>query len=250
MNETTKLHRLDIALLHRGLVRSRAQAKDFIRRGFVEVNGQPARRLSAIVTPDTAIRVSEEAPHYVSRGAEKLLQGLEEFGMTPSGRIALDVGSSTGGFTEILLSKGANHVFAVDVGRAQLHDSLRRRPDVTTLEGTDIRTLCASELRHPIEAITIDVSFISLAKVLPSVFRLAGANCWMIALIKPQFELGPSAVGRGGQLRPAADTTRATEEIQSFVAGQPDWNVNGIVESPILGGAGNREFLIAAQKYS
>ena len=201
-----------------------------------------------MVSAEDPIELSAETVVHVSRGAEKLIGGLAAFGYKCRDRIALDVGASTGGFTEVLLERGARHVFAVDVGRGQLHDRLRADPRVTSLEETDARTLTTELIAGPITAIVADVSFISLGKALPAAFALAEPGCWLIALIKPQFEVGPTLVGKGGIVRDAAARERAVDDIRRWLSDDMGWRVTGVVASPITGGDGNSEYLIGATK--
>jgi 23S rRNA (cytidine1920-2'-O)/16S rRNA (cytidine1409-2'-O)-methyltransferase len=238
--------RLDLRVVELGLAPSRARARDLIRRGLVEVAGVVAMRPGAGVAADAPIRVTGPEAGYVSRGALKLVAALEHFRFPASGAVALDVGASTGGFTEVLLAAGAHRVYAVDVGRDQLHPRLREDTRVVSLEGRDARTLDRTLVPEPVGAVVADVSFISLAKVLLVPLALAGPGAWLVALIKPQFEAGRDAVGKGGIVRDAAERRRAVDLVRGWVAAQPGWRVEGIIPSPIAGGSGNEEFLLGA----
>ena len=230
----------------RGLAPSRARARDLIQRGFVKVDGRACLKPSTSVSASQSVELANNAPGYVSRGAEKLIAALDAFHFSAAGRVALDVGASTGGFTQVLLERGATRVYAVDVGHSQLSPSLGADPRVVSLEGTDARALDAIRVPEPIGAIVADVSFISLAKALPAALALAAPAAWLVALIKPQFEAGPGHVGRGGIVREAAVQQRAVREVRTWMAGQDGWSVAGVVPSPIPGGSGNAEFLIGA----
>jgi 23S rRNA (cytidine1920-2'-O)/16S rRNA (cytidine1409-2'-O)-methyltransferase len=238
--------RLDVALVDRGLVRSRAQARDLIRRGLVRVSGAQVLKPAALVDDTVALEVYGAAAGFVSRGGEKLEAALAAFGFDARGRTALDVGASTGGFTQVLLARGAAHVFAVDVGHGQLHPALLEDRRVTSLEGYDVRALTRAEIPAPVSAIVADVSFISLAKALPAALALAAPGAWVAALVKPQFELGPEAVGKGGIVRDGDAQAAAVAGVRGFFSQMPGWQVVGVIASPIEGGSGNREYLIGA----
>ncbi|MEM9427954.1 MAG: TlyA family RNA methyltransferase [Pseudomonadota bacterium] len=235
--------RLDQALVAKGLAPSRSKAHALIRAGAVTLNGDVATRPATLVG-DGEIALTHDPCPWVSRGALKLLHALEHFGVAPSGT-ALDVGASTGGFTEVLLSRGAAEVYALDVGRDQLHPSLRADPRVQVLDGLNARDV-ADEV-PPVDWIAADVSFISLTKALSAPLRRARPGAWLVALIKPQFELGPKEVGKGGVVRNPADWSRAVARVQDFVS-TSGWEVAGVTESPITGADGNREWLLAARR--
>lgn len=237
--------RLDKALLARGLVPTRSRARDLIVRGAVCVDGAVELKPGAVVSDDAPI-VLQEASDYVSRGSHKLAAALDAFGLDPAGRVALDIGASTGGFTDVLLKRGAAHVFAVDVGHGQLDPRLRADPRVTSLEGCDARQLTTREIDRAVTAIVADVSFISLEKALPAGLQLAAPGSWLVALIKPQFEAGPQAVGKGGIVRDVAVRDQQAERIAAWIGSLPGWHVDGVIVSPIEGGSGNREFLLGA----
>jgi 23S rRNA (cytidine1920-2'-O)/16S rRNA (cytidine1409-2'-O)-methyltransferase len=238
--------RLDQALVQRGLVETRSKARDLILRRLVTVAGQVTDKPSQLVSADTVVQVAFDHVAYVSRGAEKLVVALDAFGFDPAGRTCLDVGASTGGFTEVLLVRGAVRVHAVDVGRGQLHAKLQADPRVVAYQATDARTLTRTLIPDPVTAIVTDVSFISLTKALPAALALAAPGCWLAALVKPQFEAGREAVGKGGIVRDEATRKRALDDIRAWLAAQPGWRVIGSCASPILGGDGNQEFLIGA----
>lgn len=239
--------RLDKALLARGLVPSRSRARDLIMRGAVSVGGAVAMKPGAVVAEDASIELAEAAD-YVSRGALKLEAALDAFGFDAKGRMALDVGASTGGFTEVLLARGAAHVFAVDVGHGQLHPRLAADPRVTSLEGQDVRGLTEQEIPQPVSAIVADVSFISLEKALPAALAFAAPGCWLVALVKPQFEAGRAAIGKGGLVREASVREAQAEKIAPWVNELSGWRITGLIPSPVTGGSGNEEFLLGAQR--
>ncbi|MEQ1717842.1 MAG: TlyA family RNA methyltransferase [Hyphomicrobium sp.] len=238
--------RLDQRLVADGLVASRARALDLVKRGFVRVDGNVCVRPAQLVTAYAVISLAENTPGFVSRGAEKLAAALDYFGFEPRGRVALDAGASTGGFTEVLLQRGAGRVYAVDVGRGQLHERLRDDKRVVSLEEQDIRLLDRGLIPEPIGAIVADVSFISLTKALPVALELAAPDAFLVALIKPQFELTPGDIGKGGIVRDEAARARAVDSVRAFVAGVSGWRVLGVIESPITGGSGNIEYLLGA----
>ena len=238
--------RLDKLLLERGLVPTRARARDLILRGAVTVGGTVERKPGAAVAPAAAIALSEAAD-YVSRGGLKLAEALAAFGFDPAGRTALDVGASTGGFTEVLLQGGAAHVYAVDVGHGQLHPRLKEDRRVTALEGQDARRLSAEQIGESVSAIVADVSFISLEKALPAALGLAAPGAWLVALVKPQFEAGRDAIGKGGIVRDAAVRDAQGEKVAAWLGAIAGWEVLGVIPSPIEGGSGNQEFLLGAR---
>jgi 23S rRNA (cytidine1920-2'-O)/16S rRNA (cytidine1409-2'-O)-methyltransferase len=239
--------RADRLLVDRGLFDSRAKAQAAIAAGLVTANGQPVRKPSDDIPVDAAIEAAPAHP-YVSRGGVKLATALDRFGFDPKGRVCLDVGASTGGFTQVLLERGAARVTAVDVGTAQLHASLRNRDDVIVMETTDIRALDATAVAPPPTLVVIDVSFISLKLALPPALRLAATAAQLVALVKPQFEAGRDAVKKG-VVRDAAIHAAVCDDIAAFVTGL-GWPVQGVIPSPIEGGEGNREFLLGAARES
>jgi 23S rRNA (cytidine1920-2'-O)/16S rRNA (cytidine1409-2'-O)-methyltransferase len=243
-----RLARLDLHMVERGLVRSRARARDLIRRGLVEIAGMVETRPGARVAADAAIRLSGAADAHVSRGASKLIAALDHFRLPVAGVVALDIGASTGGFTEVLLERGATRVYAVDVGHDQLHARLAADPRVVSLEDCDARRLDRTLVPEPVGALVADVSFISLTKALPVPLTLTRPGAWLVALIKPQFEAGRAAVGKRGIVRDAAARQRAVALVRDWIAGQPDWCVLDVIASPIAGGSGNEEFLLGATR--
>jgi 23S rRNA (cytidine1920-2'-O)/16S rRNA (cytidine1409-2'-O)-methyltransferase len=236
--------RTDRLLVERGLFDSRAKAQAAIEAGLVRANGTVVRKTSEEIACDAEL-IATPAHPYVSRGGVKLTAALDQFGIEPKGRVCLDVGASTGGFTQVLVGRGAKLVYAVDVGKAQLHASLRNRPEIVSLEESDIRTLPASTFDDAPSLITIDVSFISLTLVLPAVTALAAQHAVLVALIKPQFEAGRARVKKG-VVRDAAVHQAVCDDTEAFVT-QLGWTVRGLMPSPIVGGSGNQEFLMAAE---
>lgn len=241
--------RLDVALVARALAPTRSRARDLIVRGLVTVDGVAASKPGQIVPAVAVIAVSGEDAFIASRGAIKLKSALDAFGFDPAGRIALDVGASTGGFTETLLERGAARVYAVDVGRDQLLPRLKADPRVTSLEGTDSRSLGPELVPQPVTAIVADVSFISLTKALPQALALVGPGSWLVALVKPQFEAGREALGKGGIVRDEGARTAAVRGIETWLTGA-GWQVAGVIVSPITGGSGNTEYLLGAVRAS
>ncbi len=237
--------RLDQHLVEAGLASSRARAKALIEAGAVTVDGTVARKPSQAVATGAEVAVTADPCPWVSRAAFKLLHALDEFGLNPRG-VALDVGASTGGFTEVLLARGVARVFALDVGHGQLHSRIAADPRVVGLEGVNARDIPAG-LVPPVDWIVADLSFISLEKALPGPLALARPGAVLVALIKPQFEAGRAHVGRGGIVRDAAVHEAVRARIRDWLEGL-GWQVTGEAASPIEGGDGNREFLIAAQK--
>lgn len=240
--------RLDSVLVERGLVRSRASGRDLVRRGFVLVDGMIEVKASRSINSAHVISMREDAPQYVSRGAEKLIAGLAHFEFECAGRRFLDVGASTGGFTEVLLRNDALEVFAIDVGRGQLDAGLKNDPRVHNLEGVDARKIEGSGVQAPVDALVCDVSFISLTKALPAPLMFVRRGGWAIALVKPQFEAGPDDVGSDGIVKDDAVRARVVEDVRAWFDTQSGWRVHGIIPSPIAGGSGNAEYLIGARR--
>lgn len=239
--------RLDHALVDRGLVASRARARDLVLRGLAKVNGVTASKPGQMVADQDAIAVPDEAAARVSRGGEKLAAAIDAFALTADGRIALDVGASTGGFTQELLARGAARVYAIDVGHGQLHSTLAADPRVVAMEGIDVRSLTRARIPDAITAIVVDVSFVSLTLILPAVLPLAARGAWLVALVKPQFEVGRVAIGKGGIVKDEMARLQAVERVRTVIAPWPGWAVIGTIDSPIAGGSGNRETLIGAR---
>lgn len=240
--------RLDELLVRRGDFATRSRARDAIERGTVQVDGRTAVRPGQSVSETVSIAVDDPAQRYVSRAALKLIAGLGHFGFDPAGCRALDIGASTGGFTQVLLERGAAHVTAVDVGHGQLDARLSRDPRVTSHEGLNARDLAPSHLNASPEFLVSDVSFISLRLALPKALELAGAGARGVFLVKPQFEAGREAIGKGGLLKNPGDALRIAAELQAWLDGQPGWRSLGFCPSPIEGGDGNREFLLGGIK--
>lgn len=236
--------RLDEALVSRGLCSSRSRARDSILRGTVRVDGEAAVKPSQMVGPNNILTLHDEARQYVSRAALKLKHGLQHFAIDPRGRNCLDIGASTGGFSQVLLEQGATHVTAIDVGHGQMK---LEDPRLTLIEGLNARDLSAEHIVHPVELIVCDVSFISLKLALPPALMLAEEGAALVALIKPQFEAGREALGKGGIVTDPREHERVCHEITQFLREQ-GWRVQGLTASPVEGGDGNREFLIAAVK--
>lgn len=232
--------RLDQALVERGLVASRERAQAMVRAGLVRIDGEMTLRPDQMIERDQAIEIAGSTA-YVSRGGEKLSAALDAFAIDVAGRGCLDVGASTGGFTDVLLRRGAARVIAVDVGYGQLAWSLRQDSRVIVLERTNIRNLAA--LPQPADLAAIDVSFISLRLVLPRVRELLTPPAEVIALVKPQFEVGKGKVGKGGVVRDAAEHERVVSELSRF-ANDIGYDVAGEIASPLRGAKGNREFLL------
>ena len=239
--------RADRYLVDHGYFDTRAKAQAAIEAGGVFADGVRVAKPAQKIAPGAAIK-AEPAHPYVSRAALKLLAGLDAFGVDPSGRVCLDVGASTGGFTHVLLERGAAFVAAVDVGRDQLHPSLRGDKRVLSLEASDARDLTLAMIggRAP-ELIVCDASFISLEKVLPAALALAAPGARLVTLFKPQFEVGRAHVGKGGLVKDQAAVERAKENARAFLA-RAGFELVGEINSPITGGDGNREYLIAAMK--
>jgi 23S rRNA (cytidine1920-2'-O)/16S rRNA (cytidine1409-2'-O)-methyltransferase len=237
--------RIDRLLVERGLFESRAKAQAAIEAGLVTANGAIVRKASEEISADADLRASAAHP-YVSRGGVKLAAALDHFHFDPKGRVCLDVGASTGGFTDVLLRRGARRGYAVDVGRGQLHESLRARPEVVSLEATDIRTLSPARLDERPNLVVIDASFISLKLILPGALTLAEPPARAVALIKPQFEAGREALKKG-IVRDKSIHAAVCDDITAFVISL-GWRVIGIMPSPIAGGDGNAEFLLGATR--
>lgn len=240
--------RLDQALVARGLVATRARARDLVLRGKVTVDGRLASRPALMVGAASRLDVEPGAADYVSRGALKLRAALDALALDPSGRIGIDIGAAHGGFTEVLLERGASKVYAVDNGHGQLDRRLADDPRVVNLESTDARLLGAAHVPEPVGIIVADVSFVSLAKVLAAALALAAPGAVLAVLVKPQFEVGPALVGKDGVVRDPAARQRALDEFVAWLCRQPGWRLLGTLPSPIEGGSGNLEFLVGAVK--
>ncbi len=239
--------RLDEALVARHLSPSRSRARDMVLRGSVMVNGAVNTKPSKTIFEADNIEVTDTAQHFVSRAALKLVHALDHFNLSPRDKFCLDIGASTGGFTQVLLERGARHVVALDVGHGQLVPMLADDPRVTSIEGQNARDLSNLELAGEPEFITADVSFISLQLALPPALALAMSGANLVALVKPQFEVGRERLPRDGVVKNPDLHEAVCADISRFVEGE-GWIVLGIVASPIEGGDGNREFLLAATK--
>ena len=240
--------RADVALVERGLVESRAKAQALILAGKVFSGTVRIDKAGQPVADGVALEVKGQEHPWVSRGGMKLAKALEAFGLSPEGCVCLDIGASTGGFTDVLLTHGAVRVHAVDVGHGQLAWKIRSDPRVVVHERTNARHLTAEVIGEPAQVLVCDASFIGLRTVLPAPLALCAPGTWAVALIKPQFEAGPGEVGSKGVVRDPAVHERVCAEIREWWAGLPGWEVLGITESPITGPEGNREFLIAARR--
>jgi 23S rRNA (cytidine1920-2'-O)/16S rRNA (cytidine1409-2'-O)-methyltransferase len=243
-----KKQRLDQLLVERGLAHSRAKAQALILAGQVFAGQQRLNKPGQGVAADLALEVRGPSSPYVSRGGLKLAHGLDHFGIDPKGMVALDVGASTGGFSDVLLQRGAARIYAVDVGYGQLDWRLRNDPKVVVLERTNARYLNRDLIPEPVDLVVCDASFISLEIVLPAALQLTNAGAWLVALIKPQFEVGKGQVGKGGVVRDPALQAQVCADIARWLAEEQTWQVLGVTESPITGPKGNREFLIAARR--
>jgi 23S rRNA (cytidine1920-2'-O)/16S rRNA (cytidine1409-2'-O)-methyltransferase len=239
--------RLDEVLVARGLAQSRSRARDAILRGTISVNGVPARKPSQGVFADDDIQTTDVAKCFVSRAALKLLHGLQHFNMSAKDRVALDLGASTGGFTQVLLESGASHVIAIDVGHGQMVPHVASDPRVTVFEGLNSRDVTDEEVPPTVSLIVADVSFISLKLALMPTLNLVAAGTELLVLLKPQFEVGRHFVGRGGIVNDPEQHERVCNEVSGFLDAQ-GWTVKGVTPSPMEGGDGNLEFLLAAVK--
>ena len=247
-NKTSGKTRLDVALVERGLADSRTKAQALILAGVVYSGERRLDKPGVSVSSDQQLEVRGQDHPWVSRGGVKLAHALDRFAIDPAGGIWLDIGASTGGFTDVLLTRGAAKVYAVDVGHGQLAWKLRQDPRVVVLERTNARRLSHQEVPDAVDGIVCDASFIGLEVVLPAPLALAAPKAHLVALIKPQFEVGPAEVGKGGIVRDPELHSRVCSRIAAWLGGQPGWSVLGIVDSPIAGADGNREFLIAARR--
>jgi len=240
--------RADLLLVALGLAESRAKAQALILAGKVFTDAKRVEKAGDLLTEGVPIEVRGQDHPWVSRGGLKLAHALTHFGLNPEGRICIDLGASTGGFTDVLLQHGAARVYAVDVGHGQLAWKLRQDPRVQVLEKTNARYLDASMIPEPIGALVCDASFIGLRTILPAPLTLCAPGAFAVALIKPQFEAGPGQVGKGGVVRDPALHHSICAMITDWWAGLAGWQVLGITESPITGPEGNKEFLIAARR--
>jgi 23S rRNA (cytidine1920-2'-O)/16S rRNA (cytidine1409-2'-O)-methyltransferase len=240
--------RADKLLVDRGLVETRAKAQALIMAGKVYSGDRRIAKAGDTLPEDAPLELKGQDHPWVSRGGLKLAHALSEFSLDPKDAVAIDVGASTGGFTDVLLAHGATKVYAVDVGHGQLAWKLRTDPRVVVLERTNARHLTAEQIPEPVDWVVCDASFIGLEIVLPAALALAKPQAIAVALIKPQFEVGPDRVGKGGVVRDPALHQEVCERIRCWFARQLGWSVIGVTESPVLGPEGNREFLIAARR--
>jgi len=240
--------RIDQLLVEKGLAESRSRAQALILAGKVFRGEQRIEKPGDTVDPKSAITVRGRDHPWVSRGGQKLAKAIAHFALDVRDAVCIDLGASTGGFTDVLLHNGAARVYAVDVGRGQLAWSLRQDPRVTVLENTNARALSSAEIPEPADVVTCDVSFIGLEKVLPAAMALTRPGALLVALIKPQFQAGREKVGKGGVVRDPAVREEVCRTVRDWLENQPGWRVLGITESPILGPKGNQEFLIAARR--
>ncbi len=239
--------RADQELVGRGLVETRARAQALIMAGVVFSGERRVTKAGESVAADAPLDVRGRDHPWVSRGGLKLVAGLDGFAIDPAGLVALDLGASTGGFTDVLLSRGATRVYAVDVGHGQLAWKLRQDPRVVVLERTNARSLSRAEIPEPVDLIVCDASFIGLTVVLPAALALAAPGARLVALIKPQFEVGRGLVGKGGIVRDPALHREVCDRIAGWLTAQPGWAVLGLADSPITGQDGNREFLVGGR---
>lgn len=242
--------RVDQLLVDRGLVESRSRAQALIMAGLVFLGDRRVDKPGTALPEDCALSLKGQDHPWVSRGGLKLSKALETFAIDPTGFVAVDVGASTGGFTDVLLTHGAAKVYAVDVGHGQLAWKLRSDPRVVVLERTNARHLTAEQIPEPADMVVCDASFIGLETVLPAAMALARSGAWLAALIKPQFEVGKGRVGKGGVVREPELHDEVCERIRLWLASRPGWTVIGLTESPILGPEGNKEFLIVGRYQS
>ncbi len=248
MNTNSKT-RLDQALVSRHFYPSRARARDAVLRGTVLVNGVMATKPSIEIGHFDVIEILDEAARFVSRSALKLVAALNYFQLDPAGKIALDIGASTGGFTQVLVERGATKIHAIDVGHGQLHPRIAQNPRVKSTEGLNARELTLDDLDYEEpEFIVCDTSFISLKLALPPALELAVEGAFGVFLIKPQFEVGREGIAKDGQLKNAEDGPRMAQELEQWLNTQTQWRSLGITASPLEGGDGTQEYLMAAQK--
>jgi 23S rRNA (cytidine1920-2'-O)/16S rRNA (cytidine1409-2'-O)-methyltransferase len=241
--------RLDVLVSDRGLAASRARARDAIMRGHVKVDGQTVTKPSLNVPPESEITLDDPAADYVSRAGLKLEAALDQFAIPVEGRTAVDLGASTGGFTEALLRRGVAHVVSIDVGHGQMHPRIAADPRVSPIEGLNARDLTREDIGgRSFDLLVADVSFITLRLALPPALELAEPGTTGVFLVKPQFEAGREAIAKNGLLRDPDSAPQVAEAVRDWLAAQPDWQVKGLAPSPIPGGDGNHEFLLIAEK--
>jgi 23S rRNA (cytidine1920-2'-O)/16S rRNA (cytidine1409-2'-O)-methyltransferase len=242
-----RYERLDKLLVEKGLVQSRERAKAIILAGMVVVDDRVVDKAGTLVEPNSRVRVKDRDHSYVSRGGPKLEGALQAFQVDPRGKVAMDIGASTGGFTDCLLQKGAKKVYAVDVGYGQLAWRLRQDPRVVNLERRNIRYLKPEEIGEKVDLAVIDTSFISVEKFLPNVLQMIREGGWILALLKPQFEVGKAEVGKNGVVRDKRKHQQVLDRVSRF-SESIGLKVRGTMESPLLGPKGNREFFVYLEK--
>ncbi|MEW5729693.1 MAG: TlyA family RNA methyltransferase [Pseudomonadota bacterium] len=239
--------RVDQLLVDRGLVESRSRAQALVMAGLVLSDGKRIDKPGAQMAEDAPLELKGQDHPWVSRGGLKLVEALDRFAIDPAGKVAVDVGASTGGFTDVLLTRGAARVYAVDVGHGQLAWKLRNDPRVVVMERTNARHLTADLIAEPVDMVVCDASFIGLETVLPAAMALARPGAVLVALIKPQFEVGKGRVGKGGVVREPELHAEVCDRISQWLASRPGWSVEGLCDSPIKGPEGNKEFLIVGR---
>ncbi len=239
--------RADLLAVERGLAPTRSRAQAIIRMGKLRCAGRVIGKAGELLPGDAELDLVAPDHPWVSRGGVKLSEALSRFDLSPKDRICLDIGASTGGFTEVLLAEGAARVYAVDVGHDQLVSALRMDSRVVCLEGLNARELDTARVPEPVGAIVCDVSFISARKVLEPAFALAAPDCWLLVLVKPQFEVGQAGVGKHGVVRSDVLQRQTCDEMMAWLS-QRGWRILGVADSPLLGRRGNREYLLAARR--
>jgi 23S rRNA (cytidine1920-2'-O)/16S rRNA (cytidine1409-2'-O)-methyltransferase len=248
MSEQNNTQRLDQLLVSLGLFASRSRARDAVNRGTVKVGGKVVTKAGALFGEDAAIEIDDPAQDYVSRAALKLTAALDHFSLDPAGHHCLDIGASTGGFTEVLLERGAAHVTAIDVGHGQMHPRIAADPRVANIEGFNARNLTADDVGHDVTFIVSDVSFISLRLALAPSLEIAESGATAVLLVKPQFEAGREAIGKGGMLKDPASAPDVAAALERWFVEEMGWKSLGLIASPIAGGDGNQEYLLAGTK--
>ncbi|MDR7143134.1 TlyA family RNA methyltransferase [Rhizobium sp. BE258] len=248
MSEQNNTQRLDQLLVSLGLFASRSRARDAVNRGTVKVGGKVVTKAGALFGDDAAIEIDDPAQDYVSRAALKLTAALDHFSLDPAGHHCLDIGASTGGFTEVLLERGAAHVTAIDVGHGQMHPRIAADPRVANIEGFNARNLTADDVGHDVTFIVSDVSFISLRLAVAPSLEIAESGATAVLLVKPQFEAGREAIGKGGMLKDPASAPDVAASLERWFVEEMGWKSLGLIASPIAGGDGNQEYLLAGTK--
>lgn len=249
VSATEKNLRLDVYLVEGGSFKSRARAQEVIKAGMVRLDGKVCRKPSQAISAETVVVVTGDVHPYVSRGGLKLEAALRHFEIDAANKVCLDLGASTGGFCDVLLRAGASKVYAVDVGSAQLDPVVECNPRIINLEKTHAKELSRALIPEPVEILSCDVSFISLKKALPPALALCAPGAFIVALVKPQFEVGRDQIGKGGLVKPDRQNAEGVaEKLCVWLEAQQGWKPLGFIESPIAGGDGNREFLMGGVK--